>query len=516
MLNEAEVGSPEYWAEKTPDAVAVVFGAETLTYQQWNDKANRLADSLSKQGLGEGDRIGMRFRLGICWFVVQRALQKLGVVQVTVNYRFTADEALYILQDSNAKGLICDDDDPLPWTNYDIGFLLTVNQPVSMELLRMEDLLEQGEAVPRFGPTRPRMITYTSGTTGYPKGVPPVNPPKTPAEKERLERYYASFANRPYRPEGRRVVMLALPVHHGAGPMIATVATAVGGTTVLLNPFEPEEALRHIQEHGVNMWTSVPTMMQRIRSLPKEVLDKYDVSSMQTVICGAAPVGSDLANWIRSYFGDHVLWETYGLTEAGIVGAVGPEDKKSKPGSSALPFDGAEVAIVDEDWNHLPQGEIGEIAVNTPITLRGYIGKKPLSDDSWRDGFFRTGDVGYLDEDGYLFITDRIKDMIVAGGVNIYPAEIEKVLTSHPDVLSCAVIGIPHEEFGEQPMAFIIRRDYATVSEDELREYLTDKLARYKHPRVYEFVGALPLNTTGKILKNELRDKFWQDKERKI
>ena len=515
MLKTAESGSPEEWADRTPDAVAVRFGNRSLTYADWNERANRVAEGLANVGFSNGDRIGMRFRLGFMWFVVQRACQKLGVVQVTVNYRLTAEEALYILKDSGAKGLACDDDDPEAWLGLDIGVLLTEGAQPSRDWLRFEDLLADNRLVTRFGPARPQMVIYTSGTTGNPKGVPPADPPASSKEQQRLDSYLRSIARRPQRPEGRRVVMLSLPVHHGAGPLAATVATETGGTTVLLSPFDAEEALRLIEEHKVNMWTAVPTMLQRIRSLPEETLSKYDVSSMRTLVTGAAPVGSDLASWAVQHFGP-VLWETYGLSEANMIGAVSPEDKIKKPGSSAKIHDGVQVSIIDSDWKELPFGEIGEIAVNTPLVLNNYIGKPPLDTGTLRDGFYRTGDVGYLDEDGYLYITDRMKDMIIAGGVNIYPAEIEKVLAAHDGVLSCAVIGIPHEEFGEQSLAFVVIAEGASVTEEELRVFVEDRLARYKHPRQYEFVAGLPLNPTGKVLKNKLREKYWIGHERNI
>ncbi|MDE0511943.1 MAG: class I adenylate-forming enzyme family protein [Gammaproteobacteria bacterium] len=516
ILTEAETGSPEFWAEKTPDAVAVISGNEQLSYKEWNTRANKMANSLAKHDLKPGDRLGMRFRLGIDWFVAQRALQKLGIVQVAVNYRLTADEALYILHDSGAKGMLCDDNDPRPWLKHNIGLLITFGQAESAKYLRYEDLVAEGETTPRFGAARPQMVMYTSGTTGYPKGVPPPEPPKTDAEKDRVNRFLESIASRPKRPDGRRVVMLSLPVHHGAGPLNSTVATATGGTTVLLSPFDPLEALRLIEKYRVNMWTAVPTMLQRIRSLSSEVVANYDVSSIETLITGAAPVGSALVKWVIEVFGPDVLWETYGLSEAGIVGAISPREKLDRPGCSARVHDGAEVIIVDHEWNELPAYEIGEIAVSTPFVLKNYIGKPLLGLEVLRDGFYKTGDAGYLDKDGYLYITDRIKDMIVAGGVNIYPAEIEKVIASHEDVRTCAVIGIPQEEFGEQPMAYVIRRHGSILTEDHLREYIAVKLARYKHPRIYKFVDDLPLNTVGKINKVELRDKYWQGHERKI
>jgi long-chain acyl-CoA synthetase len=185
-------------------------------------------------------------------------------------------------------------------------------------------------------------------------------------------------------------------------------------------------------------------------------------------------------------------------------------------GSSGIPYDSVEIAIVDDDWNRLPVGETGEIAVNTPVVLRGYLGRDPLGDDVLRDGFYRTGDVGHVDEDGFLFITDRIKDMIVAGGVNIYPAEIEKALVAHPDVEDAAVIGIPEPDFGEQALAFVVTRPGHSVTGPELLEFLDGRLASYKKPRQFEFVDHLPVSPMGKVLKTELRAPYWKGRDRNV
>ena len=224
---------------------------------------------------------------------------------------------------------------------------------------------------------------------------------------------------------------MTMPVHHGAGAAVATGACATGGTAVLLDPYDPEEALELIDRHKVQLWVGVPTMLLRIQALPEDVVERYDLSSIQALTVGAAPVPQSLKQWIVEHFGP-VLWEGYGTSESGMVSYMPPDHQLTKPGSSGVPYDGVEIAIVDDEWNRLPVGETGEIAVNTPVVLRGYLGREPLGDDVVRDGFYRTGDVGHVDEDGFLFITDRIKDMIVAGGVNIYPAEIEKALVGSP------------------------------------------------------------------------------------
>jgi long-chain acyl-CoA synthetase len=484
-----------------------------MTYGQWNARADRVAEGLARLGLGAGDRIGMRFRLGFEWFVVQRATQKLGVGQVAVNWKLKPDEALYILRDSEAKGLACDDRDPSAWATHDVGLLLTVGQPEGGPGVRYEDVVVTPDPAPRFGPLRAQMILYTSGTTGAPRGVPPLDP--TSVDRDRLARYLASVGSVPPYPE-RAVVLMTLPVHHGAGPVTATAACAHGGVSVLLDPYDAEEALRLIDRHRVQVWASVPTMLLRIQSLPGEVLDRYDLSSLTALSTGAAAVPHSLKEWLIGRLGDRILWEAYGASEAGMISYCRPEHHLAKPGTSGIAYDGAELAIVDREWNRLPAGRTGEIAVSTPAVLPRYLGRDPLGQDTLKDGFYRTGDIGHLDEEGFLFITDRITDMIVAGGVNIYPAEIEKSLVEHPGIVDAAVIGIPEPDFGEQPLAFIVTRRSAELSEDDIVSFLDGRLPSYKKPRQFVFVDELPVSPMGKVLKTELRAPYWEGRERRV
>lgn len=513
-MNAPEPGTPEHWAAVKPHAVAVIHGDAVLTYGEWNDGADRVADGLAAFGLQPGDRIGMRFRLGFEWFVFQRALQKLGVAHVAVSWKLTPDEVSYIIRDSGAKGLACNDRDVTAWLGHDVGLLVTVGQPPGAPGHRYEDLVEATEPTPRFGPLRPATVLYTSGTTGAPRGVPPTEPSSI-TDVDRVLRYIESIGSVPPYPD-EPVVLLTLPLHHGAGVGVATAVCQRGGTVVLLEPYDAEEAVRLVGEHRVQVWTAVPTMLLRIKALPEEVLDRYDLSSLRAVSTGAAVVPQALKEWFVERFGPDVLWEAYGLSEAGMVTYLAPAHQLTKPGSSGEPYEGVDVAIVDGDWNRLPPNTTGEIAVNTPLVLRGYLGHEPLGGDTIRDGFYRTGDVGHLDDDGFLFITDRAKDMIVAGGVNIYPAEIEHAILGHPDVVDCAVIGIPHDDFGEQPMAFVIPAASGALTEDDVYAFLDGRLASYKKPRRIAFVDDLPLNPTGKVLKTELRAPYWEGRERRV
>jgi long-chain acyl-CoA synthetase len=513
-MSRPERGTPEHWATQRPDAAAVICGDTVLTYRDWNDAADRVAEGLAALGLRPGDRIGMRFRLSVEWFVIQRALQKLQVAQVAVNWRLTPDEAVYILRDSSAKGLACNDVDVSGWAGHDVGVLVTVGQSAAAAGVRYEDLLTTPLTTPRYGAARPALVLYTSGTTGRPRGVPPRDP-STVTDPDRLLRYMMSVASVPPYPDSP-TTLLTMPIHHGAGPQIAAGTCAKGGTVVVLDPFEPEEALRLIAKHKVQAWIAVPTMLLRIQKLPDGVIDRYDLSSLQSLGVGAAPVPQSLKEWVVKRFGDDVLWESYGASEAGMISYVSPEHQLSKPGTSGLPYDGVELAIIDANWNRLPAGEVGEIAVNTPVVLRNYLGGNVLGEDVIKDGFYRTGDVGYLDDEGFLFITDRIKDMIVAGGVNIYPAEIEKGLVAHPQVVDAAVIGIPDDDFGEKPLAFIVTGPGARLEEDALRSFLQDRLAKYKTPRQFVFVDELPLSPAGKVLKTELRQQYWAGRQRNV
>jgi long-chain acyl-CoA synthetase len=311
-------------------------------------------------------------------------------------------------------------------------------------------------------------------------------------------------------------VLVTLPMHHGAGPGAIWGATARGRPMVLLRRFDPEEALRLIQAHRVTTWTGVPTMYKRIAGLPPEVLAQYDVSSVRSLGVGAAPVPYSLKEWILGYFGE-VLSEGYGATETGMLTALSPEMQRKKPGSSGLPHRHVHISIRGEDGAALPAGQEGEIWVKTPVVIRQYLNAKPLGADTLdADGYFRTGDVGRLDADGYLFITDRAKDMIVSGGVNIYPAEIEAAILTHPAVQDVAVIGVPNEEFGEEVKAFCeLKRGQAALPDDILA-HCKASLASYKRPRTLEIVAELPRNTMGKLLKRELRDPYWKGRERNV
>jgi long-chain acyl-CoA synthetase len=336
-----------------------------------------------------------------------------------------------------------------------------------------------------------------------------------PQAREEMLEYQQSVASGQAQPQGA-VALISLPMHHGLGPGAVRASLARGNTMVLLRRFDPEEALRLIERHKVSVWAGVPTMYKRLAGLPAEVLAKYDVSSIRSLGVSAAPVPFSLKEWIIGHFGE-CLSEGYGSTETGMLTELSPDMQKAKPGSSGRPHKHVHISIRSETGEELPVGGVGEIWVKTPMVIRQYLNGQPLGDDTLDErGFFRTGDVGRVDADGYLFITDRAKDMIVSGGVNIYPAEIEAAILGHPAVQDVAVIGIPDEDFGEQVKAFCELKPGRTADEAEILAHCAQTLASYKRPRSLDIVAELPRNTMGKLLKRELRDPYWQGRERNV
>lgn len=504
----------EDWAARQGDRIAIVDDADSITWREWNERSDRLAQAMRKAGIVEDDVVVARMHNRIGWAILYGALAKLSCTMLGMNWRLTAPEVHYLLRNSKARAFFCDDADPsllLPTLDScDLLLKVSVDQANGFE--HLPDLLEQpAEAL--YSRHDPQLIIYTSGTTGFPKGVL-VNRHKRGENNTQLTEYLQSI--RGEAPAGDNTVLVTMPMHHAAGPSIVRTAISRGNTMIFMGRFDPERSLQLIQEQKITTWNGVPTMFKRIAALPGEVLRRYDVSSIRSLSVGAAPVGHDLKMWIIDYFGD-CLKENYGSTEASMVAGLTPDMQRRKPGSSGLPFKHVEISVRDQDGNELPRGEVGDIWVRTPALVDRYVNSPRMEEDVLdKNGFFRMGDVGRLDEDGYLYITDRSKDMIISGGVNIYPAEVEVVLLSHPAIQDAAIIGIPDDEFGERVKAFCEMKAGSTVTEADLLAFAEPRLASYKRPKSVEFVAELPRNTMGKVLKRELREPYWQDRERKV
>lgn len=517
-MNEPVPGLVEYWAREKPDDLAIVDGASTLTWRQWNEMADRLAHGLKQRGIGPNDIVVTRLQIRNEWPVISAALAKIGCRLLGLNWRLTPSETQYVLSNSGATAIFCDDPDPEnlkpAFAGLPIKLAVSLDADADSFVPYREMIADRGE--PLYAKGTPPLIIYTSGTTGLPKGVVMGVPQGAgaAAQREFLE-YQRSVAES--RPQlSGDVVLCTMPMHHGAGPGLVWGTMRKGNLLVLLRRFDPEEVLKIIDRHKVSFWTGVPTMYKRIAGLPEATIRKYDLSSIRALGVGAAPVPRSLKEWIIQTFGDK-LAEGYGATEVGMITALSPEMQRAKPGSSGLPHKHVHISIRDDDGNELSADESGEIWVKTPVVIRQYLNGKQLGADTVDErGYFRTGDVGKLDSEGYLFITDRAKDMIVSGGVNIYPAEIEAAIIRHPDVQDVAVIGIPDEEFGEQVKAFCELKPGHATTPDDILAHCKDILASYKRPRSVEILAELPRNTMGKLLKRELREPYWQGRERKV
>lgn len=493
--------SLEYWAGKNPDKIAIIEGEHSMTFAEWNAKANRLANGFRAHGLGEGDIIVARTHTRIEWPIIQAAIGKIGGRMLVLNWRLTPPETQYILSDSGANAFICDDADPAALAPALEGLNLKLVSSVDAEadgFVPFSDLSIDGPELESAGD--PPLIVYTSGTTGLPKGVEsPKRPEPKPSSQE------------------DDIALINMPMHHASAPNQLIRYRVNGWTTILQQRFDPEGVLALIDKYKVTQWGGVPTMFKRIFGLPKEVRDRYDVSSLRMISTGGGPSPFSLKLQMIEYFGPGKILENYGATEVGMMTHLPPEMQEKKPGSCGKANANVELEIRDEEGNVLPTGEVGIIWARTPTTIAKYLNKDPLTEDR-RDaeGFFKVGDLGRFDEDGYLYLTDRAIDMIVSGGVNIYPAEIEAVMIRHPAVQDVAVVGGPNDEYGEEVIAYVELKPGEAATPDELAEFCKAELASYKRPRKIELIDELPRNTMGKLLKRDLRAPLWEGRERAI
>lgn len=508
--------SIELWAQKKPHEAAIAEGSDSLTWAELDNAANRAAHALRALGIGPADVVAVRMHPRIEWGVVAGALAKIGCAMVGLNYRLTPEEIRHVIADSKTTVLVCDDAQPAQLLSALEGLpiKLAISADVDCSGFVPYARLLEGRGEKLYAEADPRLIIYTSGTTGQPKGV------ELDRSAEMDEAALREFLkNRViYTPfSDHDVTLINMPFHHAAGPMQFWASMAQGNKVVLQRRFDAEDTLRIIAEHRVSHWTAVPTMFKRIAALPHTVQDAADRSSLREIRTGTAPITHELKDWILRYFGEHLLHEVYGASEIGVVAVLRPEMQRHKPASCGLPLPYAKIEIRDAEGCELPAGQAGEMWVKSPVTISGYLNAPPLGPDTLdANGFFRTGDVGYKDEDGFLYITDRAKDMIIAGGVNIYPAEIEAVLQRHPVVLDAAVIGVPDDEFGERVFAFCELKPGKSIDGAALIAHCEPLLASYKRPRQVFIMDELPRNAMGKLLKKDLRAPYWKGKARQV
>ena len=480
-------------AQRDPDHVALRLDDMEVSYGLLDEGSARLAAVLAERGLKPGDRVGIMLPnvpyFGVCYYGVLRA----GCVVVPMNVLLKRREVAFYLGDSGAKLMFA-------WEGFaddakagaeEAGAECIVVKPGEFEELLAS--VEPGRDVVDRDPGDTAVILYTSGTTGTPKG----------AELTHENLKTNCEITRDMFGIGDQVVTLgALPLFHSFGQTCGMNATlAAGGTLTLIPRFDPGKALEIIQRDKVSLFQGVPTMYSAILHL--EGHDKFDTATLETCVSGGSAMPVELMRGFEAAFDCKIL-EGYGLSESSPVASFNRPDRERKPGSIGIPIEGVEMKVVDDDGNDVAQGEVGEIVIRGHNVMKGYWNKPDETGDTLVDGWLYTGDMAKIDEDGYFFIVDRKKDLIIRGGYNVYPREIEEVLYEHPAVREAAVVGVKDDKLGEEIGAAIALKDGEDVSAQELRDFVKEQVAAYKYPRQVWFVDDLPKGPTGKILKREI------------
>ena len=507
-------------AQQTPNAVASVFQGRERTFAQLLDRVARIAGMLRQLGVQPGDRVGM-LALNSDWYLeYYPGVYWAGGVVNPINTRWSAAEIAFSLDDCQTRILIVDDAfagmvDDLKRRSPSLRTVVHIGDgepPAGM--LGYEALLAQAEPVEDAlrGGEDLAGVFYTGGTTGSPKGV--------------MLPHRGLYSNAiGVIAEGaiqRGCIGLhAAPMFHLADGCFMNAMFASGGRHVIVPRFEPIAVLEAIQNHGVTEALLVPTMIQMLVDHPD--LGRYQLGHLSNMLYGASPISEGLLDRAMKALPSAGFTQLYGMTELSPMATVLTQEMHREAGrakgrhrSGGRAAIGCEVRIVDSLGQEVPRGAVGEVAVRGPGVMLGYWNKPAETAAALRDGWMFTGDGGRMDEDGYVYIVDRIKDMIVTGGENVYSVEVESAVTTHPAVASCAVIGVPDEQWGELVHAFIVKKPGSSLTAQELIDHCKTRIAGYKCPRQVSFIDAMPLSGAGKILKTQLRAPFWEGRERKV
>ena len=476
-----------------PERPALKLDDLVLTYAFLDAGVQRAAGLLRAHGVGPGDRVGLQMPNVPYFPVLYFGVLRLGAVVVPMNPLLKTREVAYHLSDSGAKVI-------LAWHGFaeaaragaeEAGAECLVTTPGEFE--QTLGTAEPVEEIADREDDDAAVIIYTSGTTGTPKGA------------TLMHRNLADGAEtaRDLVDAGPETVTLAtLPLFHVFGMnSVMNVSIRARGLLTLLPRFEPGKALELIERDKVTTFAGVPTMYTALLHQPER--ERFDTSSLDLCVSGGSALPVEVLRGFDEAFDARVL-EGYGLSETTGMGSFNLPDRERKPGSIGVPIGGTEFRLVDDDGNDVPAGEPGEIAMRGPFVMRGYWERDDATRDTIRDGWFHTGDMATVDDDGYYFIVDRKKELIIRGGYNVYPREVEEVLYEHPAVREAAVVGVPHDELGEEVAAAVALKDGEEATAEELRDFAKQRVAAYKYPRRVWFVDELPKGPTGKVLKREI------------
>ncbi len=481
-------------ARLRPDHPALVVGDRARSYAELEDRILSASGVLSGMGVEESDRVGVMLPNSAEWFEVVHASGRLGATAVPVNIHFKSAEAGWILVDSGARVVVTTSDLVSNLTEVHDLPRLTIGEHYDSAMREQDSAARPHRPLDGW----PTTMVYTSGTTGKPKGVVPGGGD--------LRRTAVGMAGMVERwGLGRDDIHLMVgPAYHSGPAAWAQGHLALGATVVVMGSWDAEECLALVERYRVTSTHMVPSNFVRILELPERVRDRYDLSSLRVVVHAAAPCPVPVKRRFMDLVGPDKVFEYFGATEGGGT-RISPGEWLEHPGSVGKAFPGNEIVILDDTGNALPSGEVGQVYMRTGGEPFRYHGDPEKTSNAFRGSFFSVGDMGYLDSDGYLFLTDRKSDMVISGGVNIYPREIEDVLLLHPAVADCAVYGKPDPRWGESLVAMIQPRAGAVLEEDEVVGWCRERLADYKRPRAVIFVDLLPRDPNGKVAKHRLR-----------
>ena len=495
-------------AKNSPDKPAVIWRGRTTTFRELDERIDRLAGGLARAGIGRGKSIVLMMKNRQEFVELGAAAARGGAAAVSISWRSTPAELVYLATHSGARGIALEAD-LLPTLEgaraelppHCLANVFVVGGFAPAGARRGEALLD--------GPTGAfvldaandddaAVVIYTSGTTGKPKGAVRKFP------KDTMQAAFRFMNETPMRVDD--VHLVACPLYHSTAFGFMSLSQILGATVVIMEEFKPERFLELVSRHGVTTTAVVPTMLQRVLDLPAETRSRHDARSLRAVFSGGAPLPAPVALDFMDAFGD-ILFNFYGATETGLVTLANPRDLRAAPGTIGRAVPGNDIRLLDEEGREVEPGQVGELFVKNKLLVAGYHKDEAATRSSMRDGFFSVGDLARRDRDGRYFIEGRKRDMVISGGVNVYPAEVESVLEQHPEVAEVAVVGVPDREWGEKVRAFVVRRPGSSLDGGALEVFARERLARPKVPRDFVFLDALPRNPTGKVLKRELRER---------
>jgi len=509
-------------AEEIPQKPAVIFQDKITTYAELNNRAARFGNAITSLGIKPRQRVAVILRNCTEFLEIIYGLVKAGITLVPVNWRLAPEEMRYVINNSDTCAVVVGEEfvekltpimKELPNVAPNHYIFIGQNAPSNMHVYeKLMAKASDAELGVENKPPDPFFIGYTSGTTGFPKGA------ITPYGDWDIK-ILSLFTL--LRLDNDDVQLLTMPLFHMNAINTSSVSHYAGQTVIVMERFRPEEALRLIEKYKATFSSMVPTMYSRLKNLPKETLEKYDVSSMRSLLQSSAPLPFPTKQWIVASFPKAGLHEVYGGTEAGVVTYLPPEEQLKRPGSVGMALPTVEIKLVDDDGNEVPVGQVGQF-ISRPREgsilgkVTEYYKDEKSTKKSFKGGWFYSGDMARMDEEGFYYLVDRKFDMIISGGENIYPAEIEAVLYKHPKIFEAAVIGVPDDEWGESVKAVLVLKEGEKATADEIIGYCRQHLAGYKVPRSVDFVNELPKTDTGKILKKIIKAPYWKDRDVKI